>query len=244
MQEQSAGREAYDSDLQQLQSEIDQLREEQAQQRTSLAEQDYYGNYNQYNNDNYYYRGRCDRDDLDDLDDLLDDLDDGENLSNEDYRDLRRLLRRCSDDGLYDLYDNFDEFFDEFDDNRIDDNDFFDRYYSDRRYCRLHAFDYADNFRYDDYLRDIHQSGRCGRYFSRTAFDDYFGNFEERYQFHNTSYNPYSDVLHELDDEDFYKYGPGAYRSWNDWCRRNSRLDGTLPRWCHERKRFLNSTWD
>ena len=79
----------------------------------------------------------------------------------------------------------------------------------------------------------------------RSVFDDYFDDFEDRFDEHDTSYNPYTDVLHELNDEDFFTYGPGAYASWGRWCEQNRYRDGSLPDWCYERRRFIeNVDWD
>ena len=207
MQERSAGRQDYNTELASLRQEVEDLRTQYAQQESDRIARDYYSGLRRgYNN-------RCDDDDLDDLDDLLDDND----LSSDERRDLRRLLDRCEGDDYFD-----------------DDFDYYDRY------CDIDVFDYADNFYYGDYLDDAHRSGYCRRlYLREEVFDDYFDDFEGRYRGHDTSYNPYEDVLHELDDADFYKYGPGAYKEWGAWCESNRYTDGHLPLWCYERRRFI-----
>lgn len=224
MQEQSTDRVGYDTELTRLQQQIEELRSQYAQQESERTARDYYDRLGRYGD----YRS-CDREDLDDLDDLLDEND--TDRSSDDRREFRRLLRRCGLDG---------------DAGRYDDG-YLGRYGADTD-CRLLSRDYADNFSYDDYLYDVHRAGRCSRarmHLKRNVFDNYFNDFEDRFDDHDTSYDPYTDVLHELDDQDFFKYGPGAYASWGRWCEQNRYRDGSLPDWCHERRRFIsNVDWD
>ncbi len=225
MQEQGTNRAGHDSELTRLQQQIGELRSQYAEQESYQTTQDYYDRFDRYGRD-------CDREDLDDLDDLRDE--DENDLDSDDRGDLRRLLRRCGSD-RYD--DGQDGFYD----------DYLDPYSYDR-HCRLLPRDYADNFVYDNYLDDTYRTGRCARaqqHLRRSVFDDYFDDFEDRFDDSDTSYDPYTDVLHELDDEDFFKYGPGAYASWGRWGERNRYRDGNLPDWCYERKRFIgNVDWD
>lgn len=218
MRERHMGR-SYDSELAQLRQEVEQLQEEQENFASSQLERDYYNRLNDYRRNS-----DCDRED-DDLDDLLDDLEDNEDIDDDDLRELRRLQERCR-------YGN----------------DFYDRsdnYYSSR-YCNHDTLDYADNYHYDDYLYDVHRLGRCRRaHILEDAYDDYYDGFDDRWFNHDTSYDPYTDVLHELDDSDFFTYGPGAYNSWGRWCNSNRYMDGSLPDWCYERMDFIeNVDWD
>ena len=193
-------------------AEIAQLKQEIEQLRTEYAKQD-----SDRIKQDYYsrLRSRCSGDDMDELDDLLDQ----ENLTADERHDLRLLLDRC---------------------NLYGDDPYYDGYYDDT-YCTMTAYDYSDNFNYYDYLADARRVGRCDwrRHLRQDVFDDYYDDFAYRYETHNTSYDPATDVLHELSDEDFYKFGPGAYERWGDWCRSNRYDDGTYPGWCYERKRFM-----
>lgn len=196
-------------------SELTQLRQEVEDLRTQYAHQESNRvEQDYYNGLSRRYNNRCDYNDMNDLNHLLDD----KNLTTNERRDLQRLLDRCNNG-----YGNF-----------------FDNYAQD---CRTNGFDYlnyADNFQYNDYLDDVYHVSRCRRlYLHEDVFNDYLNDFGNRYKNHNTSYNPYTDVLHELNDADFYKYGPGAYKEWGAWCESNRYRDGSFPRWCYERQRFI-----
>lgn len=217
MRERHLGR-GYDSELAQLRHDVEQLRQEHEDLTSNQLESDYYDRLDNRRRNRY-----CDREDTDDLDDLLDDLEDDEDIDEDDLRELRRLQRRC-DYG----------------------NDYDDNFYYSSRYCDYDPLDYADNYRYDNYLYDVHRLGRCRRaHVLQDAYDDYYDNFDDRWFTHDTSYDPYTDVLHELDDRDFFTYGPGSYNSWGQWCNGNRYIDGSLPDWCYERMDFIdNVDWD
>jgi len=105
--------------------------------------------------------------------------------------------------------------------------------------CRIDPLDYADNWDYGDYLDDVWWYGRCKRKWW-TYHTEYYDDFEDRFENHDTSYNPYIDSLHELNFEYRDVYGSAAYSLWKDHCLDTASIDGSWSDWCLERKHFMS----